>query len=218
MILFIHIPKTAGISFRKGLEEIYSDRLCKDYSDSIFDSWRRREDSMRAVYQNRAALICDYDVIYGNFPVPKYSLLNSDGDDSTLFCTLLRDPVDRVISEYRSLTTKPDPQRHAKNMTLTEFAGSYPQRKIYSLFTKGMPLYQFAFIGITEEYTRSLDLFAQIFNIRIPYYNINVSPGSKLDLDARERQEIETILKDNYRIYNDARRLFDERCKEFHIS
>lgn len=219
MIISIHIPKTAGTSFQLGLKQKFGDRLLHDYtdlplSDSASDRWRRLR-SRLAVSRRRDDLRRSYDVIHGHFIASKYSSLTHDA----AFCVFVRDPVTRVISQYKYWQANPDPRNSmyrkfdADGMSLARFASLPRQRRIFALFTAGWPAKRFAFIGITEEYELSLDLFAEIFGIRIPHHRNNVTTGTDEELDARERRAVEAAQRANQPIYDKYRRRFDDLCR-----
>ena len=221
MIVSIHIPKTAGTSFRKGLERKFGDRLLADYgdrplSDSISDRWRRLR-ARQEVFRRRDGLKRDYDVVHGHFLASKYSSLKHDA----AFCAFFRDPVDRALSQYRYWQSNPDPQNrmwrkfHAEGMTLARFASLPRQRRLFALFTAGWPVERFAFVGITEEYRLSLDLFSAIFGVDIRHHRSNVGAEAEDGLDGRERRAVEAAQRANYRIYDEARRRFEALCRRY---
>ena len=222
MIVSIHIPKTAGSSFRKGLERRFGDRLLADYgdrplSDSVTDRCRRLRTRLE-VFRRRDGLKADYDIVHGHFLASKYSSLKHDA----AFCAFFRDPVARALSQYQYWRSNPDPQNrmwgklHAEGMTIARFASLPRQQRIFALFTAGWPLERFAFVGITEEYELSLDLFSAIFGIDIRRHRINVGTGVEYGaVDGRERREVEAFQRANYCIYDEARRRFEALCLQY---
>ena len=218
MIVSVHIPKTAGTSFREGLEQEFGQRLLTDYgdfplSDSIPNRWHRLCTRLE-VRRRRDSLRKDYDVVHGHFIASKYSSLTHDA----AFCAFFRDPVNRVLSQYRYILSDPNPQHQMRRKILSEGLslarfGSLPrQRRLYGLFTAGWPMERFAFVGIIEEYRLSLDLFNAIFGVRIPYLQSNIG-GMEKGLDGRERRAVEATQRGNYRIYDQARLRFDVLCR-----
>lgn len=218
MIVSIHIPKTAGTSFREGLEQEFGERLLADYSDrplsdSISNRWHRLRARLE-VRRRRDSLREDYDVVHGHFIASKYSSLMTDA----AFCAFFRDPVDRVTSQYRYWLSNPDPQNrmwrkfHDQELPLERFASLPRQRRLFDLFTAGWPMERFAFVGFAEEYRLSLDLFNAIFGVRIPYLRSNVG-GMEERLEAGELRAVEATQRGNYRVYYEARLRFDVLCR-----
>lgn len=215
MIVSIHIPKTAGSSFREGLDRQLGGRLLTDYgdrplSDSISDRWRRLK--TRIEVRSRADdLVANYDAVHGHFIATKYLPLR----DRAVFCAFFREPVERLLSQYRYWLRTPDLQNRmwvqfdALRMTPAQFASLPRQTKLYRLFTGGLPMERFAFVGITEEYETSLELFRAIFGIDIPYRRVNVDEQPKEGPDRREHEAVRAAQRMNSAIYDAARRRFD---------
>lgn len=133
------------------------------------------------------------------------------------FCAFFREPVDRVISQYRYWQRKPDPKNamwakfDAESMSLIRFGSMPRQRRLYRLFTSGLPMERFSFVGITEEYETSLRLFRAIFGVDIPYHRVNT--GERIEVNNRERKAVERTQGENSSIYDEARRRFDAQCR-----
>ena len=229
MIVSVHIPKTGGTTLREGLKQKFGERLLRDYtdrplSDSASDRVRRLR-SRWAVSRNREDLRRSYDAVHGHFIASKYSSLAQDA----IFCTFVRDPVTRVRAQYKYWSSKPDPLNrmyrkfHAEGLSLARFAALPRQRQLFALFTAGWPAERFAFIGVTEEYRLSLDLFAEIFGVRVPMpgivagrdYRNNGNTGSAEELASRERRAVEATQRANQRIYDEYRRRFDVLCRQY---
>ena len=118
----------------------------------------------------------------------------------------------------------------AKLLTLRQYASLPQQSRCYARFTSGLPMEQFAFVGITEEYEASLTLFEGIFGVSLPKYHINVhlhavrmraaaGKPSEIpyqrqqevpdDFSLRERKAVRASQRVNYAIYDEGRRRFD---------
>ena len=100
MILSIHIPKTAGTSFRHYLGEAFGRRLLSDYGD-----WPeiRTEEGLRHNEQCRLDMLTridairkDFDIIHGHYLPEKYK----DVVDDPQFLTFVREPYQHAISTY----------------------------------------------------------------------------------------------------------------------
>ena len=159
-------------------------------------------------------LAANYDVIHGHFIASKYLPLG----DRVALCAFFRGPVDRLISQYRYWSDNPDPNNamwvkfNAGRLTHRQFASLPRQRRIYSLFTAGLPMDRFAVVGLTEEYETSLDLFGAIFGITIHYRRVNISEKTSGKFDKLDREAIKSAQHANYSIYDAARRRFDALC------
>ncbi|MBN1814164.1 MAG: sulfotransferase family 2 domain-containing protein [Anaerolineae bacterium] len=100
-VYFIHIHKTAGTSFRQFLNLIYRTSRTLEVSET----WQLQNLSL--------AQLKSFDCYLCHFGVSLYSLV--DRDD--LPCvTILRDPVERLISElyYHQLCVKRSPHQYAQ--------------------------------------------------------------------------------------------------------
>lgn len=219
MIVSVHIPKTAGSSFREGLERRLGRRLLADYgdrplSDSISDRWKRLKTRIEVRYRAHD-LAAKYDAVHGHFIASKYLPLG----DRAAFCAFFRNPVERLLSQYRFWSRTPDPQNtmwvefDALRMTPAQFASLPRQRKLYRLFTGGLPMERFAFVGITEEYETSLRLFRAVFGIDVPYRRVNVNAHVPNDISPGQLTGVTIAQQANALIYEQARRRFDTLCR-----
>ena len=219
-IVSVHIPKTAGWSFRTGLLSAFGERLLLDYSDRPLDGtpsarWRRLRARLAFSKTGVERFVANYDAVHGHFMAPKYSPL---GDRGAL-CAFFRDPADRAMSQISWWRRNPDPENamwrklDAKKMTAAQLAAMPRQRRIYALFTGNIPLERFAFIGITEEYETSLRLFNRMFGVNVMHRKVNV--GDRTEVDKREREAIVSAQRENYLIYERARRIFDVLCHRY---
>ena len=216
MLISVHIPKTAGSSFRAGLKDRFGERLLLDYGDgpvsgSVPARWRRLRNAVRVRWQAES-LLKEYDVVHGHFVASKYSFLET----RVGLCAFFRDPVERIVSAYRysSRNRRPGTRFHREQPTLEQYAAWPRQRGIYRLFTAGVPLERFAFIGLTEEYETSLELFREIFGVGIPCHQRNRS-DEELDSDAEVCEAVRSAQRANYRMYDAARRRFDSLCSQY---
>lgn len=221
MIVSVHIPKTAGTSFRTGLARRFGDRLLLDYQDwpssgSISDRFRRLRDVGKVYYQ-RNTLTTNYDAVHGHFLASKYLPLGT----RAAFCAFFRDPIDRLVSHYRHVQRNPNlnnpvwSKTDPRKMTLGEYAALSRQRRIYDLFTSGLSMDRFVFVGLTEEYETSLDLFRAIFGVAIKHHRVNVNDHVSDDIRSPELPAVQASQRTNYLIYDAARRRFDALCHQY---
>lgn len=182
-LISVHLPKTAGVSFRSVLAENFGDHLVLDYQDKPLnnDPWLRQQSAM----QNALALAnCDISektCIHGHFLPLKYLLMAEK--NPCRFVTWMRHPVERLISHYyywhqehRPTSAFPLHKRVIEEgWTLEDFCLSKEMRNSYSQFLWGFPLEYFDFIGITEFYENDLFDFGQRFlHIQPQPYKLNI--------------------------------------------
>ena len=216
MLISVHIPKTAGSSFRAGLRDRFGERLLLDYGEklasrSVSARLLRLRNALKVRWQAES-LLEDYDVIHGHFLASKYSFLGTRAK----FCAFFRDPVERIVSAHRffSLHQRPGTRFQRERPTLEQFAAWPRQRTIYRAYTGRLPLDRFAFVGLTEEYETSLNLFRAIFDVDIPCHQLNHLGGTR-DAAAEVTQAVKSLQRANYPIYDAARRRFDSLCSEY---
>jgi hypothetical protein len=145
-IAFVHIPKTAGTSLRNALENAFSDHLIlRDYGNDPFTTPRlhevvhvqKRPSQLREAFRSGRRGI----LLSGHFPARRYwEVFHAES-----FVTFVRDPVDRVISEYNHFVSYEGWTR-----PLEEFAATPRFRNVMSTFLSGVDLDRFGFIGVTE--------------------------------------------------------------------
>jgi hypothetical protein len=138
-LISVHIPKTAGMSFRNVLEQVYEpEKILLDH-DFPFDG---------------SNIESEIRVIHGHFWVSKYAGYFEAAKRIVWF----RNPIYRVLSHYFFLKTHPGPEVRPDLavLGLLEFA-EHPQiRNTMSQFTQGVDPEDFYFIGIQEFFAEDL--------------------------------------------------------------
>ncbi len=224
MLVSIHIPKTGGISFQGLLEALFGAHLVLDYGDKILlpNMWWRRLG--RPVGVRAVPVPADTACIHGHFLARKYDRKYPHA----LKVTWFRDPVERLISHYQFWLRKPDPdhpllaQWGGTLPALSDFAAARPLRNVYSTYLDGVPLSQFAFVGITEQYERSLVLFHKLFasdeSLSIKPENVNEARGgARYEVEPQLRERICALNARDLRLYGDAVKKFEHLCSEYSV-
>lgn len=171
MLISLHLPKTAGTSFRALLQAHYGDRLRDDYGDRpLHDAVAERR--LHAVRSGiglalRPRRLQGVDAIHGHFLAIKYSLWSGGPDWRRV--AWLRDPVERLASHYhywrRSYDAGTAGSLHHRmvdeNWSLERFCLGPELRNVYRQFLWGVPLARFDFVGITEHYATDSEHFAR---------------------------------------------------------
>lgn len=172
MLLSVHLPKTAGTSFREALREQFGERLVTSYADRPLHQTklRRRRDAAFCCVRNALGKH-DQDIacLHGHFLPLKYRFMRATSPYQ--FVTWMREPLQRLLSHYyywqRSYEETNAGPLHRRMMqedwSLEEFGLRPELRNIYSEFLWGFPLEAFAFIGITEHFEDDLGDFSRRF-------------------------------------------------------
>ncbi len=120
ILIFSHIPKTGGISLRKVVTSQYQpEQVCRVYEAEL-----NLPAPNRAFIETFRKRRSDIQVLYGHFSYGVHRLL----DIAPHYFTVLREPVERVISLYGHYARVNDSQWHRKiqqGLTLKEMISSH---------------------------------------------------------------------------------------------
>ena len=173
MLLFIHVPKTAGSSFRVALMKCCGEeRVALDYGrDSpvtsnvvqrtIYgdDRYRPKRRLVRAL-RNR-----QFEALAGHFPYAKYGKFFAP---EKVVC-FIREPLRRAASEYLH-----DQRNKGYEGSFEEFIELRRNQNTQSAYLSGLP--EHAFVGITEHYRESIDMLARRFHMPFRVARRNTAP------------------------------------------
>lgn len=171
LIISIHMPKTAGVSFRATLEEHFGEGFSHDYADFPLNQppQTRYESAIKAGEAVNRSDFSSISCIHGHFLPVKYLEL-ANGRDCK-FVTWLREPLARLVSHYHywyrtydesSLSTAALHRRVVEeSWSLEDFCLSKELRNVYTQFLSGFPMDKLDFIGITEHYEQDLRHFSE---------------------------------------------------------
>ncbi len=171
LIVFVHIPKTAGSSFRLAAERHYGpEALLFDYgpeaaqTSPLVKHWiyvRQEPEGFR-----EAVASGPYRFLSGHFNREKYADL-----PGARLVTWMREPVDRLWSSYRHW------RRHQG------FTGSFsdfldqPRRQNQQARILGDRLDGLSFVGLTERYASDLEVFNAAFGAQLWMLRANEAPS-----------------------------------------
>jgi hypothetical protein len=120
VVIFLHIPKAAGLTLYKILNREYGRRYIYTFPggrqrlQAAIDRFRTLPDSQRD----------RYDLLRGHFPFGAHEWINRPAT----YITLLREPVARVVSHYHYVKRTPQhalyPLVTEEKMTLTDYVSS----------------------------------------------------------------------------------------------
>lgn len=217
MIVSMHVPKTAGTSFRLRLEAACGSRLLCDYGDWLEittpEAIARREARAKATRGRRDQLLHDYDVIHGHFVADKYMALFPNAR----FITFFRDPCQHAISGYQHVLRRPDLDHPAvkiiseSRMTLIDSIAAFPD--LQTSYMGSMRVEDLVMVGLTEQYERSIALFEAVFGRKLPpeVTRKNVNPnrcGDSYPIDLAIRKAIEKHRAGDVELYRRAQEKF----------
>lgn len=216
MLVSVHLPKTAGISFKATLRAHYGDRLREDYADLPIHHSRRDRTlhAFRAGLDAVATDVSGVQCIHGHFMPLKYLPLSTTRE--VAFVTWMRDPIERLWSHYRYWRDEPAPAgvRPLRRRMLDEawsferFAKAQELRDFYGQFLFGFPLEYFSFIGITERYDEDHAEFTRRFlGSERPAVRLNTAraaPAAVQTIPQALRQELESVHAGDMALYRRA--------------
>ncbi len=188
-LVFVHVPKTAGTSFRYALREQFGDAgLAYDYGPQAYETTplvRRLVHEQPDLPRLREELIAaGVKVLCGHVPAARYA--DVFGRQNLL--VIVRDPVQRLVSEYFHNC------RHmGERRPLAEFARD--PRFIdhqYRLVSAVAPP-DYGFVGLTEHYAETVAAANRRFGWRLRVLEENLgrpSLGAAYELEPALAAEI----------------------------
>lgn len=220
MLVSVHMPKTAGLSFRASLEEHFGARFRHDYQDYPLarQPAERRAQARRWGEAAQPSDFAGVDCVHGHFLPLKYL-----GLARTLPCrfvTWLREPVARLVSHYGYWQQAYDPASDLtstlhrrvieEGWSLERFCLAPELRNVYSEFLWGFPPERLSFIGITEFFAEDLRYFSQeILGNKMRLHTLNQRaeaglPLPEAELRAPDRLAIEEFHAADIALYRQA--------------
>jgi|GEM_PF-2934126 len=215
-LFFLHIPKTAGTTLFKHLDQLYSPHHISPFHNQFVDFLNSAKQKSPESFR----------FIRGHLPYQAVEYMHHP----VRVITFLRDPVTRSISQYlfnKQNVTSPF-HKEANAMSLIDFlADSRLRQGITNVATRYLSnetgdlslaldnLEQLDFIGITEAFNASLALL--IYQFSLPpitqYQRLNITKHTINQQDFNDDLLARlTILNDaDYAIYERGKVLFKER-------
>lgn len=206
--VFIHMPKSGGVSVRTALHRQYR----RSATVWLRDPWEH-PDQAEQVKNRLSRHGSDVALVHGHLPFGHEALQGRD----VRYFTMLRNPIDRVVSIYQFILGKPGHPRHAHvaPMSLEEFAfdetfadldngqtrllaggdlvaaGGRQHRDVTKadLQRAARNLDQLAAIGLTSEFDESLAAFSKLLGWTWPpvyaYRNRSIHEIASVDASLR---------------------------------
>lgn len=162
MIVSVHIPKTGGESFRRSiLDPVFGDRLLRDYDDAPLSHDAADRIARAQDFEPSRDLPERYDCVHGHFLPIKYL----SKEVSCEFAVWFRDPVQRVVSRFFHGKRRGGRGIVTPEMTIWEFCEIERFQNTYAKYLWGFDLDRFDFVGITESYASSVEVFRRRFGL-----------------------------------------------------
>ena len=190
MVISVHVPKSAGTSFRGVLEEVCGARIWYNYG-TIFS----REQALPGLVPPGTTFI------HGHFLADAFDELFPN----RRLVTWVRHPVERLVSNYHHFLRSPDMRDdccralHEHGLSLREFADLDWMQNETSRYLANKPVEDFDFIGISERFDESVEVFCDAFGFRSatrsPRENIN--PERSSERYALSPGDLEHLLERN---------------------
>ena len=212
MNIFVHIPKTAGTSFRKSLDSFFKEsNVAKDYglffeetNNDIKKYLHQNQDPYAAVSKIKEK---DFKFIVGHFKASRYAYQIPVHD----FVTILRDPVQRFYSEFQ----------HRSNRHFDKFEGTIEDYcavekfcNVQSKMLAGAAWPAFGCVGLTESYNDSVRIINDTLSLDLKYMEVNkrrndIAKG--YSLTTAQIELIKQVNKADVELYEVAKQYFQER-------
>ncbi len=210
-LISLHIPKTAGTSFRSNLVNVYGKKAVARFDILKGKIWLDEKEFKGDI------LPSNIRVIHGHFVYAELTeMLNIKSDVKKI--TWLREPVERVVSNYFYLCDMmkyymQEDKNHIDVLskmqrTLEEYAADPVNRNRMSRFLSGILLNEFDFVGQIEHFNTHLQQLATKLNWKQPtqvvYKNSTSVSSERSELSEELKQRIAEWNKEDVQLYEAA--------------
>ena len=187
------------------MEPAFGERLLLDYDDRPLAHDAGVRNAQAQAFEPDGELLRRFDCVHGHFLPAKYA----DKGIPCRFAVWLRDPVQRVVSRF--LFAQRQGRGEVARMTLAEFCQAERYHNLYAQYLWNFALDGFDFVGITEDYAQSVQVFRRRFGLAPgadAAWNVNPGKavGSAYIVEPEVRRLIEQANAHDLEIYEQGKR------------
>jgi len=223
-IFFLHVPKTAGQSFRKASIDYFGKKsvllLYGENSSTTTTAvrdifYKNTKNNLVEKFSLISELIERENIAFFSSHASATSLPNFQSTNASIF---VREPIERIISHYNYAMKK----GHIIG-SFEEFIENPRYQNLYSKILCGVPIESIKFIGLTEKFEESLKLFNINFNTDFKVCHINKlwffsKKISSKKISKKLEDRIREVNEKDFVLYEKAKKLFTERIIALEIS
>jgi hypothetical protein len=213
-IFFTHIPKTAGTSFRLGVEDYLGQKSI------IYDYGLKAKETSKLVrelmYGDASDLWCLYKECHkqeirfvgGHVGIGRFVSGFKIGNS----VTFVREPLQRVVSEFKHFV-----RHYGYEGTMMDFCTRPVMQNRHSKLLEAVPLEAIGIIGLTERYEESIELVNARFSwsvaVRADNKSHDHADNKTHQLSESEEKELRQLNQKDIALYRQCTKLFDTRYK-----
>jgi hypothetical protein len=226
VIVFVHVPKTGGMT----LHSILSRQLRGIFAESM-------DEAKSALNSLDGAELDQLELVAGHVPYGVHEFLRRPVE----YVTMLREPVQRVVSHYWFVRNDPDHYLYQaiieEDLSLREYAergcglsAEIENGQVWMFSDRARRLEcadresledaklilrdRFSFVGTTERFDESLVVMHHMLGLRTPVYvRLNTASAPRTPLDAETRAAIEARNLLDRELYACANELLDAHIR-----
>ncbi|USZ49661.1 hypothetical protein [Halomonas sp. DN3] len=212
-LFFVHVPKTAGTSFRHGAERAFgNDKIVYDYGPEAPQTSALTREYIYGEASDGARLYRECrqqgsSMLAGHVPAAKYAPFSGVAS----MVTFVREPLQRTASEYSHF------QR------ILNYKGSFREfmsmplmvNRQASIF-RGVDMEAIGVVGLTENYSESLELINARFGIDIQQREDNRGKPKVGELHKVSPEDEKIFRRRNakdFSLYERCRKMFETRLQ-----